>query len=175
MKRVRGLLTGFLALGLLLASASAASANHHVMRISEIYPGEIADPDEEYVELQMLAAGQEFVSNQLHVRLYDAAGTEVYEEEFLSDVANGVSQATILAGSRPFFDAGPGPCATRTTGRLRRRERGGRRPASLSDSFGLLDCVAWGTFNDAPPTAVRSRDPRGGDPGRVRDQPDPGA
>ena len=149
MKRGRGLLTGVLALGLLLASAPAASANHHVMRISEVYPGEIADPDEEYVELQMLGAGQEFVSNQLHVRLYNAAGTQVYEEEFLTDVQNGVSQATVLAGD-PFFtpdlafDAAPAGYAAGVGGAA----------CITSDSFGLLDCVAWGSFNDPPPTAV---------------------
>jgi hypothetical protein len=140
----RALLTGGLALGLLLASAPAASGYHHVMVVSEVNPGDAGMVEEEFVELQMYAAGQNLLSG-LHVRLYDSAGDEVYEDEFAGTVPNGSSQATVLAGVASFnpdlaFAANP-------AGYL---NPSGGAACITSDVFSAvaLDCVAWGSFDD---------------------------
>ena len=119
--------------------------------VSEVYPGDTAQPEEEFVELQMFAAGQNILSG-LHVRLYDASGNEVYEDEFGGTAANGSNQATVLSGD-DFFDPDR---SMRPTRRATSSPAGGAA-CFTSDVFTPstpLDCVAWGSFNDPPPSAV---------------------
>jgi len=47
-----------------LALAPAASASFHEISIREVYPGSLAQPDSDYVELQMYFGGQQFVKSQ---------------------------------------------------------------------------------------------------------------
>jgi hypothetical protein len=146
MKPVRGLLAGALALGLLLAP-SVARADHHFMMINEVHAGGTATPESEYLEMQMWAGGQINVAPYLTVRVYDAAGAQVYSETFDQDVDNGQSQRTILSGVSSFspdlvFDALPAGYMAPTGGAA----------CITSSVFDVLDCVAWGNFIDTTTT-----------------------
>jgi hypothetical protein len=97
------------ALAALVLGVPSASATFHLMQIREVYPGSLAHPESEYVELQMWAPGQNQVANAkpgegkaLH--LYNAAGTEVAKAEFPADVANAGNQATLVLAT-PLADS----------------------------------------------------------------------
>ena len=61
------------ALILLLLGAQSALATFHEMMIREVYPGSVAHPNSEYVELQMWSAGQNFVGGH-SIGIYDHVG-----------------------------------------------------------------------------------------------------
>src|SRR4051794_20024029 len=54
---------------------ATAFASNHLIKIREVYPGEVAQPADEYVDLQMYAAGQNFFSAGTATKLYNATGT----------------------------------------------------------------------------------------------------
>jgi hypothetical protein len=116
------------------AHASAASP----LKIREVYPGTVASPGSEYVELQMTAAGQEDIDGQV-LRFYDAAGAEVSSFTIPADVPNGASQrsvllATVATGLAADFTLPAGD---------RVNPAGG---AVCFTGAAPPDCVAWGAF-----------------------------
>jgi cysteine-rich repeat protein len=113
------------------------------MKIREVFPGSVANPNAQYVELQMYAGGQNLVVNhQLFV--FDAAGNALASFTFPANVANGQSQATILIATAaaqslfsvtadltiltmtPFIPAGGGKICWDATN---------------------IDCVSWGSYS----------------------------
>ena len=121
--------------------APTAQGSYHLMKISEVYPGSSGGADDAFVELQMYAAGQNFVSGK-RLSFYDPTGSNNPTSTFAADVANGQSQRTILVG-----DTGV-PGADLTDSSL---------GDDLDDSGGAVcfedpavttpvDCVAWGAF-----------------------------
>ncbi len=93
-----------LAVGGLLIVPTTASGAFHLMKITEVHEGDGAAAD--YVELQMHADGQRFVSGH-YVRTYDAAGGEFVTFEFPSSVANGGNQRTVLLASQGAIGVAP--------------------------------------------------------------------
>ena len=75
--------------------APAASADHHLMKITEVHQGTGGTGTGDYVELQMYASGQQFVGGHYLVT-YDGGSGPISTFLFPSDVANGQSQRTIL-------------------------------------------------------------------------------
>ncbi len=141
-----------LALSALALWAPSASATFHLMAIREIYPGSLANPNSEYVELQMYAAGQNFVGGHL-VDTYDASGTPIEANRIEGDAANGANQSTILIAT-PEAEAQFG---FRADGRL--------APSGQLDPAGGAvcwpegsppDCVAWGGFAGVLPSPTGS-------------------
>ncbi len=133
-----------LALALTLATAvsgfaaQAASATFHEIVVRELYPGTVASPESEYVELQMYASGQQFVAGHA-VSFYNPAGGQVGSAKFGADVASGANQATILVAT-PAAEAEFGVAADLSM-----------PPAVLDPSGGAVcweayDCVSWGGF-----------------------------
>ncbi len=130
-------------LGLLALSAPSASASFHEILVREVYAGFAADPDVEYVELQMYAGGQEFVKDQA-IRTYDAAGAPVKANPFPTNVARGSNQSTIVMAT-PAAESKFGiaaDAALSPTGQL--------DPAGGAVCWAELDCVSWGSFNGGP-------------------------
>jgi hypothetical protein len=128
-----------------LASASVAQASFHLMQIREVYPGSAANPNAEYVELQMWAAGQNLVSGH-SVRTFGPTGMPTGTTTFSGNVANGANQATILvatAEARTQFGVAPDaqmPVA-------------GLDPAGGAVCWDEgLDCVSWGSFSGSLPS-----------------------
>lgn len=124
----------------LAAFASTASASFHLMKIREVASGSAADTS--YVELQMYAAGQNFVGGH-QIKLYNATAlthTFTFPSTPVPAVPNATSQSTILVGDTnspgtpDFTEAGFAVNAS-----------GG---AACFDSI-PVDCVSWGTGTSA--------------------------
>ncbi len=135
-----------IALTLMLFFAPVASATFHEMSIREIYPGSIAHPNSEYVELQMWAPGQNFVGGH-QIGIYDATGASVGTATFPQDVSGDVNQSTLVAAT-PEAESEFGFTAD-----------AGFTPGLLEPSGGAvcwetLDCVAWGNFHGTVKSAV---------------------
>jgi hypothetical protein len=151
-----------------LAYASPANATFHEMSIREIYPG--GADNASYVELQMWAAGQEFVATHRLIA-YNADGSVNEEFAFASSVANGANQSTILVADTNYgivFDERPAPDES-------------DEDLNLSPAGGAVcwiegsppDCVAWGDFEGPlpahlPPLKVGNpASPSGVSPGKA--------
>jgi hypothetical protein len=129
-------------IAILIATAllpSSASATFHEVSIREIFPGDSAGAEAEYVELQAYSSGQEFVQGHI-VRFYGPAGSETGSKGFVSDVSNGQNNMTLLMAT-PAAAARFGVTPDETM------------PANLVNPGGgavcweALDCVSWGNFS----------------------------
>jgi hypothetical protein len=119
--------------------APAASASFHLMQIREVYPGSAANPNAEYVELQMWAAGQNLVGGHV-LRSFDASGALKEANLVESNAPGGANQSTILlatpeAESQFGFKADG---ALKPSGQL--------DPAAGAVCWESIDCVSWGAF-----------------------------
>jgi hypothetical protein len=142
----RRLLAAVLMAGAVLAlGAPAASATFHLMLIREVYPGSVANPGAEYVELQMWAEGQNHVGGHV-LRTYDAAGTPTGSETFPADVSGGANQSTLVLATpeaeAEFGFAADAPIAP--SGRL--------DPSGGAVCWETIDCVSWGGFSGSLPS-----------------------
>jgi uncharacterized protein (TIGR03382 family) len=140
---MRNLVAGLL--GLVL-TAKIASATFHIMKITEVFPGTMAQPNAQFVELEMYAPGQNFVATH-SVVVYDAAGTAVGTYTFAASVANGANQSTILIATTQaatLFGVTPDLTMTATI-----------PLAAGMVCFDNIDCVAWGNFNGTPPAPAQ--------------------
>lgn len=158
-RRGAGLLTVAVACCLLVAAP--ASATFHLMRIREAYPGSVESPQAEYVELQMLEGGQQFVGGHV-LRTYGVDGTLLHSNSLASDVANGASQSTILLAT-PEAEAQFGVGADEELS-----PSGQLDPAGGAVCWETLDCVSWGAFGGSTPSpAGPPADPFGIPDGRA--------
>jgi hypothetical protein len=146
-----------IALATLALLAPTASATFHLMQIREVYPGSVTSPGSEYVELQMYAAGQNHVGGHV-LRTYDATGGLVQSNAFLSDVASGANQSTIVMAT-PEAEAQFGIAAD---GAL--SPSGQLNPAGGAVCWESLDCVSWGSFSGSLPSPAGSPATPGGIP-----------
>lgn len=134
-----------LALAVLAGTAPSASATFHLMQIREVYPGSLAAPGSEYVELQMWAEGQNRVGGHV-LRTYDAAGTPTGGGTFAANVAHGANQSTLVLATPEaesqfslVADASLAPS-------------GNLDPAGGAVCWEALDCVSWGAFSGSLPS-----------------------
>jgi hypothetical protein len=141
--------------GLALAVPAAASADFHEVSIREVFPGDSAQPDTEYVEFQAYASGQHVVAGH-SVTLYDAGGTKV-AESFGSNVADGRNQMTFLIAT-PAAEARFGITADEEMAANLLEQAGG------AVCWETLDCVSWGGFSDSLPSPVGTPAASGGIP-----------
>lgn len=128
----------------LVTGTSTASATFHRMSIREVFPGAVADPDAEYVELQMWDSGQNLVGGHV-LRTYDAAGTPT-ATVLPSDAPNGASQRTILIAT-PGAEARFGVSADASL-----PSSDSLNPAGGAVCWEEIDCVAWGGFASGLPS-----------------------
>jgi hypothetical protein len=131
----------------LLAAAlwtPTASATFHEMSIREVYPGSAAQPESEYVELQMWAAGQNLVGGH-SLTIYKAGGGVAGTTTFGGDVPGDANQSTILLAT-PGVESefGVAPDAVMSPGQL--DSSGG------AACWEAIDCVAWGGFKGSLPS-----------------------
>ena len=127
------------ALAAALVWAPAAQASFHLMSIREVYPGSAAHPGSGYVELQMYASGQNFVSGQA-LTVYNAAGTATGTFTFGSNVSNAANQQTILIGDsgvQSAFGVAPDLAVSGI---------GIAAAGGAACWAGSIDCVSWGSF-----------------------------
>jgi hypothetical protein len=125
---------------LLLLTASPAQATFHLIKVREVHPG---TSDDSYVELQMFAAGQSFLSGH-SMTLYDTSGSLVHSSTFASSVPNSANQQTVLVGDTGVQTAF-GVAPDLVDSGLAISASGG---AACWNAGGLpADCVAWGNFS----------------------------
>lgn len=131
--------------GALLIAPADASADHHLIKISEYYPGTLALSEDGFLELQMYSAGQNLVGGQ-EIHVYDSAGDPpepaVYVvSPFLPAPANSESQRTILiSGSN---DPADGDYTENLD--LEYDPAGGGLCFVSTEGFGAIDCLEWGS------------------------------
>jgi len=146
-----------LALCLLALPPSPALATFHLMQAREVYPGSVANPDSEYVELQMYAAGQNLVGGHF-LRAYDATGAAVGTSSFPGNVADGTNQSTMVLATpqaeAEFGFVADGPLAP--AGQL--------TPGGGAVCWETIDCVAWGSFSGSLPSPAGAPTAPGGVP-----------
>jgi hypothetical protein len=142
--RLRSAAAGSLALALTALLAPAASATFHEMSIREVYPGSAAQPDSEYVELQMWAAGQNLVGGH-SLTTYKASGGIAATTTFGADVPGDANQRTILLAT-PAVESefGVTPDAVMVPGQL--------DPGGGVVCWEAIDCLAWGSFKGSLPS-----------------------
>ena len=129
----------FFAAAVVMLVSAKASAAFHVMKVVEVYAGPAGAPNASYVQLQMYAAGQNFV-NTHSIQVFDAAGAEIAASKvtFGADVANGADQATILVGTAAVMPTfGVAPDFTLPANFVQ---------AGGAVCFDNIDCFTWGTF-----------------------------
>jgi len=128
------------ALFALLLGAAGAAANFHLMKIREVSTG--SSTDTSYVELQMWAAGQNFLGGHT-IKLYNGTApthTFTFPLVPVPAVSNAASQSTILVGD----SNAPGDPDFTDAGFVLNAAAG----AACFDSI-PVDCVAWGTGTSA--------------------------
>jgi hypothetical protein len=131
-----------LAISLLLLIAAPAQATFHLIKVREVYPG---TNDDSYVELQMYAGGQNFLSGHA-MKLYNSGGTLIHTSTFSSTVPNSANQQTVLIGDTKAQQAF-GVAPDLVDEGLTVPAAGG---AACWNAGGIpADCVAWGNFNGA--------------------------
>jgi hypothetical protein len=120
--------------------ASNASASYHLMKVREVSPGN-GSPNTSYVEIQMYAPGQEFLS--LGAKFVVCNSTcSILPAEFtgFSDVPQGANQSTVVVGD----SAATSKDFTRDLN-LESMMAGGA--ACYVSESGFSDCVSWGNFS----------------------------
>jgi hypothetical protein len=131
---------------MLVVSAVPAAATFHLMQIREVYPGTLAAPEAEYVELQMWAPGQNLVAGHV-LRSYDSSGvaSSTSTSTFTRDVLGEASQSTLLLATAQaesqFGVVADAPLAS-----------GSLSPSGGAVCWEAIDCVAWGSFSGTLPS-----------------------
>jgi hypothetical protein len=127
----------------LLALVPAAQADHHEVKITEVFPGISKEPTAEFVELQMFSGLQNNFAPGASLTFYNGAGGTLGNLD-LADVANGSTQRTLLAGTSAMETMFTKQADTEYGGAFLDPAGGG--VCLVSETFpSPVDCVAWGT------------------------------
>jgi hypothetical protein len=126
---------------------ASAQASFHFMKVREVYVGDTAHPDSEYVELQMYAAGQNLVGGH-QLREYDcttATSCTAVNSTFGANLPNGQNQQTILLATTEAQTQ-----FSITADKV--LPSGSLDPAHgavcwATDLPTPVDCVSWGNYN----------------------------
>jgi hypothetical protein len=134
---------GLVVLGALAATAlvpATALASFHFVKVREVYPGSVANPNSEYIELQMFAPGQNLVDTHT-VTAYSAAGASE-DYTFNADVDSGANQATMLIASTEAETQFGVTSDLKIT-------KHALDPSGGAVCWEQWDCVEWGNFTGA--------------------------
>lgn len=138
---------------LVLLSASAAvllvacpaQASFHLIKVREVFPGTIAHPNSDYVELQMYAGGQSLVQfGELEV--LNASGTVTSKFTPASSVANSANQSTVLIANTEYSSQFPGVAPDFVDEGLGLSPVGGAICWPQTEPP-FDDCASWGDFS----------------------------
>ena len=131
------------ACGSLVATSTTAHALFHLMKIREVFAGTSAAPAAQFVELQMYAADQRFLTGH-EVVVFDATGTEIQAFTFTGPVPNGANQSYVLVATEEA-EAAFGVTADLTMTPV--IPAGGGRVCFRSSVDELIDCASWGSYS----------------------------
>jgi hypothetical protein len=138
-----------------LAVPLPASASQHLMRIVEIFPGTVAQPTAQYIELQSYNPGQNFTAGFV-VAIFDASDTPVTSFTFPGNVPNGADQAKILIATPAAETLFSVTADLPMTASL--PLAGGSVCFGLPPTF-WFDCLSWGNFVDGAGNATADGTP----------------
>lgn len=143
MKPCTSVLAAAAAIALLLPASAAA--DHHLIKISEVYPSASGIEEDQYVELQMYAPGQNDLGGH-SVVIYNRQGATLTTATFPGPVPHGLDQRKILVGG-PAVESTFGVAPDLLTpGPMPGIDPEGGAVCFNSASLGSIDCVAWGDF-----------------------------
>jgi hypothetical protein len=121
-----------------------AQASFHLIKVREVFPGTVAHPNSDYVELQMYAAGQYLVQfGELEV--LGPTGTVTSKFTPSSSVANSANQSTILIANTEYAGQFPGVAPDFIDKGLNLSPAGGAVCWPQTDPP-FDDCASWGDF-----------------------------
>lgn len=124
----------------LLATAAPALATFHLIKVREVFAGA---NDDSYVELQMFAPAQSFLSGHA-MTVYNSSGALIHSSTFSAPVAHSANQQTVLIGDTRVGEAF-GVTPDLVDPGLNLAAAGG---AACWNAGGVpADCVAWGGFS----------------------------
>ncbi len=144
--RGRGVFLAGTVCAALALGAAPALADHHEVRIVEVYPGSVTLPAVEYVQLEMVASGQNlFFGSGASVTLIGTSGLVNSTVPLGADLTNGQRGRRILVGSETLFThIGVTPdFLFNDDGFL---DPAGGAACFSAPAFGVGDCVSWGVF-----------------------------
>jgi hypothetical protein len=134
-----------LAVAAMLFTACPAQASFHLIKVREVFPGTIAHPDSDYVELQMYAAGQSLVQFG-ELKVLGPTGTVTSNFKPGSSVANSANQSTVLIANAEYSDQFPGVAADFVDEGLSLNPAGGAVCWPQTEPP-FDDCASWGNFS----------------------------
>jgi Ca2+-binding RTX toxin-like protein len=141
MNSARGkLLLAFVACLVFGLVVTQASANYHLMKVSEVATNP-AGPDSAFIELQMYAPGQNQVGGHV-VNYYTATGSLLGSTNIINNVPSGETQRTVLIGDTATA-ASPDVVNPALADALQTYGPGG------AVCFENIDCISWGGFTGA--------------------------
>ena len=124
----------------LAGAATSASATFHFMKIREVSAGTGA-PDSSYLEVQMYAPFQNFLSNGAALLTCNSNCSTTHMFSPFANVANGNSQDTVV-----FGDSGLASASKDFNVDLNLNSISAAGAVCYLGEPGYRDCVAWGTF-----------------------------
>ena len=134
-------------LATVLAAAGPARASFHLMAVSEVFTGTTDHLNADFVELTMLADGQDEVDGT-RLRFYDSDGNLTGTAPLSDDLTNGAAGDTILIASPSagsLFGVTPDFTMTTSISGL-----GGKvcfESPPVGDITTVIDCASWGAFH----------------------------
>jgi hypothetical protein len=136
--------------------ASSAGATFHLIKVREVFPGTVAQPESDYVELQSYSPFQNQVQfGQLQV--YNAAGSPA-SPPFTpaGPLPANENQRTVLIADSAFATVFPGITPDSTDSSLNLSPAAGAVCWPVNSS--PIDCVSWGAFtgNSSLPSSAGS-------------------
>lgn len=142
-RRARFALPLLVALAVLLGAAPAR-ASFHLIKVREVFPGTVARPDSDYVELQMYAEGQNLVHfGELEV--LGSTGTVLSNFTPPANVTKAANQSTVLIADSEFASQFPGIAPDFTDAELNLSPAGGAVCWPQTEPP-FDDCASWGNF-----------------------------
>lgn len=128
--------------GSVVTTSTPAHALFHLMMVTEVFAGTSTAPDAQFVEMQMYADNQRFLTGH-EVVVFDAAGEEVATFTFTGPVADGANQAYVLLATEQAETELEVDADLAMTPAL---ARGGGSVCFRSADGGIIDCASWGSY-----------------------------
>jgi hypothetical protein len=142
LSRLRSIgLFAVLALSTALIAAAPANATFHLIKVREVFPGTVAQPNSDYVELQAYSPFQNQVQfGQL--RVYNANGTTASTFTPGGPLPNSANQMTVLIADSEFGSVFPGVTPDSVDSSLNLSPAAGAVCWPVNST--PIDCVSWG-------------------------------
>jgi hypothetical protein len=126
-------------------AASPAQASFHLIKVREVFPGTTANPESDYVELQMYAAAQNLV-NLGDLEVLNSTGTITSHFSPGGTVAHSANQSTVLIANTSFASQFPSVTPDFTDAGLDLDPAGGAVCWPQNEPP-FDDCASWGNFS----------------------------